>query len=679
MCRMTTSEQPGRPRRVTPDPVTASGTPGDGGDGGTPVRMPSAEDDDFDWRKFLTRWSSEWADATDPVKARERGLGEAQERRWLGFAPAEPVAVAALEARSGRPLPPSFLAFLEVSDGWRETSSSVWLMARTELTQIHGDPAGLAAIWAEDADPEDEEALREAKVWERSLQLAHESDAVDVLLDPLDVDEDGEWAVRVWAPWYGSEPDRFPSFRAYMVAAYEKFLGSTARDDPRFANATTDALDSQVERARCLALAGAPDDALTLLEPAARAGRPRAIAIQHQLRAMLLGPHGAPALPMDLGDRDWAVRELLPVTCLHLARVDYSGEGPDQALLLRAFPRAGAGRIESVSRAVFDGTYQHGVQGPFGAAVVKARELARWGAVDEAWAVLCEGMREWHPYDELEHVAPLGLKADGILGPLLTPRRARELLSVPRAGAESEHLSDDAGTSHDDTTRDGLSWLVDRSRAFGGWWLVLARGAEPMDLPHILGTDSSLSPHPVTAGDRRKRAFPPGPAPRRIEGQPGRLSAPAVVWNGNASAAAVGRAGTGPEGRGWAFAQVGQAARGPRRSPAPSASAISNDLVLSLAGSWHLEPDAPVLHVTAAEAGRTLWEVSVGPTGHYEPTVRGDVPTALDPRHLPAARALDPSGPAQWLCEALAAEFRVTVCQDAVVFGRLHSLDVPVC
>ncbi|MFC4502472.1 MULTISPECIES: hypothetical protein [Streptomyces] len=73
--------------------------------------------------------------------------------------------------------------------------------------------------------------------------------------------------------------------------------------------------------------------------------------------------------------------------------------------------------IESLSRAVADGTYHHTVEGPFGQAVAKARELARWGAVNEAWTVLREGMRAWRPYDEQEHVAPLGLKADGVLGP----------------------------------------------------------------------------------------------------------------------------------------------------------------------------------------------------------------------------------------------------------------------
>jgi hypothetical protein len=69
----------------------------------------------MEWGTWLSRWTEEWVRGAelaelDPQVSRDR---------WLGFAPASEEAVAALEVRLGRALPPSYREFLLTTDGWR--------------------------------------------------------------------------------------------------------------------------------------------------------------------------------------------------------------------------------------------------------------------------------------------------------------------------------------------------------------------------------------------------------------------------------------------------------------------------------------------------------------------------------------------------------------------------------
>lgn len=86
---------------------------------------------------------------------------------------------------------------------------------------------------------------------------------------------------------------------------------------------------------------------------------------------------------------------------------------------------------------VRNGTYRYTAAGPFGEAVERARELARWGDTDGAWRTLMDALPVWQPLGP-DHLAPLGWVADPLLGPLLTPERGRELLSTPRGGQAGE-------------------------------------------------------------------------------------------------------------------------------------------------------------------------------------------------------------------------------------------------
>ncbi|WP_331766325.1 SMI1/KNR4 family protein [Embleya sp. NBC_00896] len=389
-------------------------------------------DTSFDWRSFLDRWSEEWADSWDPAESLHPEDEEARRTRRLGFDPAPATRIAALEERLGRRLPPSYREFLDVTDGWRHAGGFVWLLAGTEGVRWHEDEAGLAELYEEELDEDSTpEMVLLAGMWTRALQLDAESDATYVLLDPMDVDADGEWAVYYCRAWAGDLPERYASFREFMVAMHRGFhsLRAGGGSGREFVNATTRALDAALEVARRDALGGAYERAETELANAQAYGRPRARALRDQIRRLLgetyLVNFGGHAV-----DPVYA-SELLPALAdLHVHN------GHDDAVWSYHFGsvsdevRASA---DELLRRVRDRTYRYTAQGAFGRAVDTAREQARCGETGAAWRTLLAALPTWQPVGP-DHLAPLGLLADPILGPLITPERGRELLATPRGG-----------------------------------------------------------------------------------------------------------------------------------------------------------------------------------------------------------------------------------------------------
>lgn len=190
--------------------------------GGSIGRM--TETTAFDWRPFLIRWSGEWADSLPDRESRSEDDETARRARWLGFPPASKERIAAMEERLGRRIPPSYREFLEVSDGWRHAGGFVWLLAGTEGARWHNDESGLAVTFEEYLDDDaGAEERREADIWRRGLQLDIESDITHVLMDPDDVDENGEWAVYTWASWRAAPPERHANFIEFMRDMYREF------------------------------------------------------------------------------------------------------------------------------------------------------------------------------------------------------------------------------------------------------------------------------------------------------------------------------------------------------------------------------------------------------------------------------------------------------------------------
>lgn len=122
----------------------------------------------FEWGPLLRLWSEEWLEARaaeDPEEFQDLDEDLVQ-NRWLGFAPADPARLAALDERVRGlgievPLPPSLRAFLETTDGWRHAGGFVYLLAGAEGIGSYGDPHDLQPLYEEylDEDPPEEEVL----------------------------------------------------------------------------------------------------------------------------------------------------------------------------------------------------------------------------------------------------------------------------------------------------------------------------------------------------------------------------------------------------------------------------------------------------------------------------------------------------------------------------------------
>ncbi|MFF6782826.1 SMI1/KNR4 family protein [Streptomyces sp. NPDC012510] len=618
----------------------------------------------FDWRSFLLRWSGEWADSLPEDEPQSEGDEAAQRARWLGFPPASEERIAAMEDRLGRRMPPSYREFLKVSDGWRNAGGFVWLLAGTEGARWHNDASGLADIFEEyldeDAGPEER---REVDVWRRGLQIDVESDGTHVLLHPGDVDEDGEWAVYTWASWRAAPPERHADFLTFMRDMHREFhsLRSHPGDgEPVFANDTTRELDALVEATRREALRGDWEKAHKALDEAKGYGRPRAAGLSDQIRRLLGETHMVYFDGLATDPR-YAAELLPPLVAEHAAR----SRRDDSTLRfhLRGADQDSMSLARATLERVRNGTYRYTAAGPFGEAVERARESARWGDTDGAWRTLMDALPQWEPLGPYQ-LAPLGWVADPVLGPLLTPERGRELLSTPRAGETGEAPRPTAALDPGD-----LAWLAepDPGNNRTSYRFVLVEGVEPENLPGRLadgggkgagggdgawagGRDDGVLNEPMTHWEARHRSLQ------------NRMEFPSYD---DRALMAVGRAGTG-----WSFAFDSDPAPFDQRrflSPAVAASAGTRAVVV-----WNglrAEHREPFFHLSVARDGTEQYAFT-----YVDGEIRrsGEIPQTLDPGPL-FGTPQDGADQERSLLEAVTGEFGVRLPRHALVHGRLHT------
>ncbi|MEU9162796.1 SMI1/KNR4 family protein [Streptomyces sp. NPDC048424] len=590
----------------------------------------------FEWRPFLERWSGEWADAYDPEHDGLPGAEERRAARWLGREPADEARIAAAETRLGSTLPPSLRSFLAVTDGWHHAGHFVWRLAGCEDLRWCGDPHDMRGIWLDGAgDDADEDLVRQAGLWSRSLQLAAESDMVDVLLDPEDVDERGEWAVYTWAPWRGSPPERFPSFRHFMEDAYREFH-AMASDRPAFVNETTTALDDRVEQARSAALRGGWEAAEEALSEARAFGRPGAARLLEQIGVLCGIASGAEA-GASLAD-PYVAHEAVPLTCR--AEPPY---GTDQEeSLTRRYPEEDRPAVAATLRAIREATFRYRTDGAFGEAVETARTLARRAEPEAAWSVLAAALPAWTPRCA-DHIAPVGLLADPYLGPVLTPARGRVLLATPRGPGAAKSAPPATGSA----PADGLGWLAEETHS--GFRMVLIAGVEPSEMPRRLAAGGATVRPALTPWDA-------------WQAHPG-----AEPWE-DRTVARFGAAGDG-----WAFAHSGRGidAATQERFASPATEASHGTRALTLTYEPQRGPDSPAaFHFSCAENGEQRYGLTArGGTR----TTMGEIPAELAPAGLFAGRTF-PDGLRAAL-DAIAAHFGVTVSREAVCHGRLDGFE----
>lgn len=438
----------------------------------------------FDWREFLRRWQDEWVPRANEdgdravVPPGRPGAGEA--------------VIAAAEKRLGQRLPPSYREFLAVSDGWHvDQTAGVYRLGGAADIDWFRDPHGMTPLYEQDLgdNPSREDVLL-AGMWRRALRLETDSDMSHALLDPGDTGPDGEWALYVFKGWSGGPPERHPSFRAFMEAAYRGFHGDRV-NRPDFVNTTTRTQDARVEEARLLALRGRHEEALLLLEEALSFGRPDSGFLLDQLRH-LRAPGGSPDYGITLVSDPRYLPELLPLQAMAPAHGTWRLGGDEHWLGMTTARGVARETAVAVLGAVRDGTHRYAPAGPWGRAVAEARESARWGATDAAWRVLRDALPLWEaPGPRL--IAPVGLLADPVLGPLITPERGREILATPRAG-ETGPAPAPAPVPAPDPP--GLAWLTEpapNGQRFDGYRCVWVDAADagPVRLPDLIGEEGA--------------------------------------------------------------------------------------------------------------------------------------------------------------------------------------------
>lgn len=163
----------------------------------------------------------------DPEFAASKSENRVQSA-WLGERGASEDEIASAEQRIGVRLPPSYRAFLSISNGFDDigpfiyrlysTAEIDWFSERNKgwIDAYQEGLEGGNDISAEEhlSNPKDSVRFRRAYL-SRCLQISDVGDSAVVLLNPEVVNSEGEWETWLFANWYpGAE--RYPSFRAYV-------------------------------------------------------------------------------------------------------------------------------------------------------------------------------------------------------------------------------------------------------------------------------------------------------------------------------------------------------------------------------------------------------------------------------------------------------------------------------
>ncbi len=189
----------------------------------------------FDWRAFLTRLSEEALRDPEIIEYGELP-GEVIASGWLGYPGATDDEIAHAEARLGAPLPPSYRAFLMVSNGWRHVppfSERLWSTEDVEWFAVRHQ--GWIENWQhEDVRLATDEEYSVYGEGQSSLYYrpAHLQTALEVgayydgaiyLLNPQVATAEGEWEGMFMAGWLPGV-SRYRSFQEMMQAAIETYL-----------------------------------------------------------------------------------------------------------------------------------------------------------------------------------------------------------------------------------------------------------------------------------------------------------------------------------------------------------------------------------------------------------------------------------------------------------------------
>jgi hypothetical protein len=193
----------------------------------------------FDWLPFLQQWSHEWIETEE---GQRKLPPEVLASGWLGYPGATEEQLAAAEARLGMTFPPSYRAFLKVTNGWRLTSPFIYKLWSTEEIEwfsvrnqfwidAYTKPASGKSPMPLVSDEEyffygeDGAAGEDFKPehLQGALEISDIGDSAIYLLNPQVVTPEGEWEAWFFANW-NPGATRYRSFWNLMQAEYTSFL-----------------------------------------------------------------------------------------------------------------------------------------------------------------------------------------------------------------------------------------------------------------------------------------------------------------------------------------------------------------------------------------------------------------------------------------------------------------------
>ena len=207
----------------------------------------------FDWERFLRQWSQELLRSMGDELSQLPS--EVIESGWLGYPGATEEQITQTEARLGKALPPSYRAFLKVTNGWFQTTPLIdklwsteeiewfsvrhqnWIDAFLEQYQDRYPTVSEAQLESNahlgGSSVSDEEYLvygeaqdcskLRVEYLQTALEISDVGESAVYLLNPQVITDEGEWEAWFFGDWLPGA-DRYPSFRAMMQAEYENFL-----------------------------------------------------------------------------------------------------------------------------------------------------------------------------------------------------------------------------------------------------------------------------------------------------------------------------------------------------------------------------------------------------------------------------------------------------------------------
>ena len=178
----------------------------------------------YDWEGWLRSWNELLLGALDPEHPDAWDADVTPEilaSGWLGSPGATEQQVAALEARLGVTLPPSYRSFLLTSNGFLQPTVLVpRLLSTDEVNWFRAEHQDVIDSWslgvrlgfAAASDPDSFEHYLPTALQVSAIE--HSGSAV-YLLTPMIVGPDGEWEAFYFAHWIPGV-NRYPSFSAMM-------------------------------------------------------------------------------------------------------------------------------------------------------------------------------------------------------------------------------------------------------------------------------------------------------------------------------------------------------------------------------------------------------------------------------------------------------------------------------